>query len=867
MSGNDSVGFRRLSLSRWSIRVMLGLLAGLAIFISVPSPALAADGGPPPAPAGTSLSDPGPSDSGLRGPRTLAPNGSYFGPVLDWNQDSADRYIERLKASPSVFGETVGYPLSADGERALRRFVQQASQHGALAQLTLEPRNKLSALTDADATALAVVLQDLHTSFDTGFFVRFAPEMNGSWTSWGQQPVAYVNAFRTVARAVHSLVPSAAMVWAPAYGAGYPFTKAYGAVEGIGAGSVKALDTNGNGTVDPDDDPYAPYYPGDDATDWVGLSIYHFGTYQQGNAFSTSVVPENGKFLAQLAGTYGYADQSNPARDFIGKYATAKNKRLALQTGALYNPGNANGGSELAIKQAWWQQITDPEVRARYPQLGLITWLEQQRPEAEAGNAVVDWRATASPPLADVLREKLSAPASGIILGPVTRVNDQRTSNQATSQIRDPGTTTGEPMGWIVLCAVILFALFAASALALKFLPAWRYPKEKDPRDLRLDLLRGWIITAVVITHIELAGPYSYLALNAIGAISGAELFVLLSGLVMGMVYPRAVKKLGTWLAMRHTNQRALRLYLTSLGVVLAVYLLSLIPWVDGRALTTFTDRGTGQGGQAVAGRVYDLYGNAPRLFDYPPPWYAVRDLLTLSMGPWVFNIMGLFVVLTLLVPAIVWLLQRRLWWLVIFLSWALYLLDAVYGIRVISSQFQDVFPLLTWQIAFTHGIVIGYYRQQIIGTLFKASGMAIAGVSAGVYALGLGLLWANDHFALGLSWVPAGLYQSLYDNLYTRIFLQPGRLIDLLLFLTVSFIVLTAFWKPLSTAVGWLYIPLGQSSLYVFIVHVFFVLAVANVPGLDRASFWQGLLIHSAVMAVIWLMVRRKFLFKLISN
>jgi hypothetical protein len=49
--------------------------------------------------------------------------------------------------------------------------------------------------------------------------------------------------------------------------------------------------------------------------------------------------------------------------------------------------------------------------------------------------------------------------------------------------------------------------------------------------------------------------------------------------------------------------------------------------------------------------------------------------------------------------------------------------------------------------------------------------------------------------------------------------------------------------------------------------VHVFFVLAVANVPGLDRNSFWQGLLIHSTVVAVIWLMVRRKFLFKIIPN
>jgi len=40
----------------------------------------------------------------------------------------------------------------------------------------------------------------------------------------------------------------------------------------------------------------------------------------------------------------------------------------------------------------------------------------------------------------------------------------------------------------------------------------------------------------------------------------------------------------------------------------------------------------------------------------YPVPAYAVEELLWLGMGPWVFNIMGLFVLLTLAVPALIWL-------------------------------------------------------------------------------------------------------------------------------------------------------------------------------------------------------------------
>ncbi|MET1087983.1 MAG: OpgC domain-containing protein [Arthrobacter sp.] len=798
--------------------------------------------------------------------------GWFFGPALDRTGDNPAGYRDRLGASPSVFGTTSGYPLTSDEEEMLRQFARQASGQGAVVLLTLEPRQALASLDGTDADALAKVLQDLNTSLDTRFMIRFAPEMNGTWTGWGQQPAAYVNAFRTVASSVHAVVPAAAMLWAPAYGAGYPFATALGAVQISGAGSLKELDTNASGSVEAGDDPYGPYYPGDDAADWVGLSIYHFGSLQENGSFATGRRPEAGQFLAQLAGTFGYADQNVAGRDFVARFATDKQKRMAVQTGALYDPADPHGGAEQEIKNEWINQVTAPEVGAQYPALGMVSWLEQQRPEAEADNAVVDWRATANPEVAETLKARLTRPGTGFVAGPVSRANDQQDStqsksNQATAQIRDPGTTSGEPMGWIVLCTAVLAALATASALILRLRPNWRYRNEDDPRDLRLDLLRGWIITAVVVTHIEVAGPYSYLALNAIGAISGAELFVLLSGLVMGMVYPKAVAKIGAWDALHHNNRRALKLYLTALGVVVLVYLLSRIPGIDGSVVTSFTDRGTGQGGEGAAGRVYDLYANAPRFFDYPVPAYAVGELLRLGMGPWVFNIMGLFVVLTLAVPALIWLLQRRLWWVVLIVSWVLYITDALRHIRVIDSQFQDVFPLLTWQIVFTHGIVLGYYRKQIVQALLSRRGLTVAAAGAVLYAAVLGLLWANHHLQLQLPWIPSDLYSSLYGDLFNRTFLQPGRLMNLLLFLSVAFIVLTAFWNPLSKAFGWLYIPLGQASLYVFIVHVFFVLAVGNVPGLDRTSTWQGLLVHTVVVGLIWVMVRKKTLFGVIPR
>jgi soluble lytic murein transglycosylase-like protein len=67
------------------------------------------------------------------------------------------------------------------------------------------------------------------------------------------------------------------MLWAPNYGGGYPFASGqYNALPGTS--DFALLDTNHDGVLNMSDDPYLPYYPGDDAVDWVGMSLYHWGS-------------------------------------------------------------------------------------------------------------------------------------------------------------------------------------------------------------------------------------------------------------------------------------------------------------------------------------------------------------------------------------------------------------------------------------------------------------------------------------------------------------------------------------------------------------------------------------------------------------
>ena len=326
-----------------------------------------------------------------------------FGPLLD-DGDSLAAYAARLGAVPSAVGIAVAYPVDDAGRAAVRDAAAEAARHRVRLVLTLAPARGLAAATDAEARGLGELLAGLREGAAAPILVRFAPEMNGTWTAWGQQPDAYAAAFRTLAAAVHGA--GAETLWAPAYGAGYPFAGVRGAIEGISPDTVADLDTDGSGSVGPEDSPYAPYYPGDDAVDWVGLTAQHFGVFDTGTPpeLTPNTVPEPGQFAAQLAGTFGYGTADGADRDFVGEFAAGRGKPLAVVTGALWAEG-APGAGEAEVKGAWLGQVA-AAARAT-PALRLVLWQETERPEAEAQGRTGDWRLTHDAALAASLRSTM----------------------------------------------------------------------------------------------------------------------------------------------------------------------------------------------------------------------------------------------------------------------------------------------------------------------------------------------------------------------------------------------------------------------------------------------------------------------------
>lgn len=316
--------------------------------------------------------------------------------------DTLQRLSARLGLTPAVFVQFYAFPLSDDGWRRLDGFFSEVRDLGGIALVTLEPFGGLETVTSNACWELANFCAGFETQGIAGIMIRFAHEMNGSWYPWGQQPILYTNKFRLLAQAIHQATARTAMVWAPNHGAGYPFPFGGPYQARPGTPDFALLDTNGDGVLSQADDMYGPYYPGDDAVDWVGMTIYHWGVSYP---WLENELPLPNSFARALTGNEGELP------DFYARFCNdgVHNKPLIIpETSAFYNTQQP-GANEFAIKQAWWQQVFNIsgdtsnawDVALHFPKLKGINWFDHLKIEPEARSQWVDWRVSACPLLRD----------------------------------------------------------------------------------------------------------------------------------------------------------------------------------------------------------------------------------------------------------------------------------------------------------------------------------------------------------------------------------------------------------------------------------------------------------------------------------
>lgn len=387
------------------------------------------------------------------------------------------------------------------------------------------------------------------------------------------------------------------------------------------------------------------------------------------------------------------------------------------------------------------------------------------------------------------------------------------------------------------------------------------YPPDAPGRDLRIDFLRGVVLAVLLMVHFEYFSLFNLVAWERVGLIAGAEGFVILSGFVLGMIHRRTLEQAGWHDSVTRLLKRAGQLFRVHTGIILSIGLLMLVPFLDVTALTTYTDRGSGQ--------IYPLF--APVGADPFPLWLA--KVFTLKMGPHQVQILGLYVVLLALSPLALFMFRQGWTRFFLGLSWVLYFLYAVQPLMPTQAQFEYAFPLLAWQLIFFHGMAAGYHRDRLAALFAGRWGKPVIALAVVIFLACLFLAqnatnpflpaWAH------LSLVPPDTFNWLYGAYFQKNTLGLGRLLNYAAALIVGYGLLTVAWRPLDRAFGWYFIPVGQATLYVFIVHIYLILIVTQFvkPGLAPTHFWANTALHAAMLAAIWLMVRFKVLYRWIPR
>ena len=355
----------------------------------------------------------------------------------------------------------------------------------------------------------------------------------------------------------------------------------------------------------------------------------------------------------------------------------------------------------------------------------------------------------------------------------------------------------------------------------------WAYAVA-DKRDLRIDLLRGFAVFVMVVNHFGGASWLYYITGNNSFFVSGAEAFVFISGLVVGMVYGGIALKQGLRAAQKKSIERTWTLYKLTLVLTFTLVILS---------------------------RLFGLSWTGP-LHINNPITFAI-DVVLLRQTFYLSDVMMMYTFLMLASVGALWMLVRghTRWLFAISISlWTGYQL---FGLQIPwTIEGNTTFNLAAWQLLFFVGMIIGYHRDTFAQVLNRLPRMPYL-----VLAACLMVILVQVYHNPG-TWSNA---------LFLKSAVAPGRLFASIIVFQFAYLMATTMWKPITNSLGWLLMPLGQNALYAYTMHVaiigVFHVLVSFLPVDVMAMGTLNTSLQLATVLIIWAMIRKQFLFNIIPR
>ena len=367
----------------------------------------------------------------------------------------------------------------------------------------------------------------------------------------------------------------------------------------------------------------------------------------------------------------------------------------------------------------------------------------------------------------------------------------------------------------------------------------------EEGRDLRIDVLRGLAVLAMVIDH--LAGPSRLYVITGGNRFytSAAEGFIFLSGLTVGLVYRRIAERQGLATAIRRLVARAWTLYVLAIGLTLVMLPVSemlKLPWAFGIEETT--------------------------------PLQIVWAILSLHQTYYLVDVLTLYVLLMLGAPLGLFLLCERRTSVLLATSWLIWA-----GFQVFPQQTDlpwpiagnNLFYLSAWQALFFTAMAIGYHRERLSQAVPSSWHPALLVGAVAAFAA-LVILYLNQTAVLqAIQWTVAPGQDAtsgwsvadLEDGLFAKGAVRPVRVLTSFVVFGLLFGVTTQFWTPVQRVLGWLLLPLGQNALYAYSAHVILAIGLGllsmqiNVTGNPNVNA----LIQASGIGLIWLAIRFRVL------